>query len=213
MDGEGAGVRVLAYEVPADPRTKWNTILLDSSMHLTHNFDVVVENGQESLLIGGKEGAKLIRHRDGKWLEPEWLIRDYGFSEIRQKNGLTAGIQPMHGKTLALYTDYGKRLILSDSLNQGHGLAIADMLGLGYDQVLAGWRNPNERGDTGIKLFVPEDREYLEWKSIWIDRNSMACEDLKVADLDGDGDQDIIASGRSTRNLVIYWNRSNISKD
>jgi hypothetical protein len=35
----------------------------------------------------------------------------------------------------------------------------------------------------------------------------MACEDLKVADLDDDGDLDIIAAGRSTQNLKIYWNK------
>lgn len=35
----------------------------------------------------------------------------------------------------------------------------------------------------------------------------MACEDLKLADLDGDGRLDIVASGRATKNLVIYWNR------
>ena len=34
----------------------------------------------------------------------------------------------------------------------------------------------------------------------------MACEDLKIADLNGDGKPDIIASGRATKNLVIYWN-------
>lgn len=36
----------------------------------------------------------------------------------------------------------------------------------------------------------------------------MACEDLKIADLNGDGKLDIIASGRATKNLVIYWNES-----
>jgi hypothetical protein len=32
----------------------------------------------------------------------------------------------------------------------------------------------------------------------------MACEDLKVADLDGDGKPEIIAAGRATKNVVIY---------
>jgi hypothetical protein len=36
----------------------------------------------------------------------------------------------------------------------------------------------------------------------------MACEDLKIADLNGDGKPDIIAAGRSTHNLKVYWNRS-----
>ena len=61
---------------------------------------------------------------------------------------------------------------------------------------------------TGIKLFVPLDDEGREWQSHLIDDNQMDCEDLKVADLDGDGRPDIIASGRATHNLVIYWNRT-----
>ncbi len=40
-----------------------------------------------------------------------------------------------------------------------------------------------------------------------VDDNKMACEDLTVADLDGDGKIDIIAAGRATKNLKIYWNQ------
>jgi hypothetical protein len=36
----------------------------------------------------------------------------------------------------------------------------------------------------------------------------MACEDLKVADLDGDGRPEIIAAGRATKNVIIYWNET-----
>jgi hypothetical protein len=31
---------------------------------------------------------------------------------------------------------------------------------------------------------------------------------LKVADLNADGKLDIIAAGRASKNLVIYWNRT-----
>ena len=41
-----------------------------------------------------------------------------------------------------------------------------------------------------------------------IDDNTMACEDLKVADLDGDGRPEVIAAGRASRNVVIYWNET-----
>jgi hypothetical protein len=34
----------------------------------------------------------------------------------------------------------------------------------------------------------------------------MATEDLIVGDFNGDGRPDIVASGRATRNVKIYWN-------
>ena len=42
----------------------------------------------------------------------------------------------------------------------------------------------------------------------WIDDNGMATEDLQVLDMNADGKPDIVASGRATKNLKIYWNRS-----
>jgi len=39
-----------------------------------------------------------------------------------------------------------------------------------------------------------------------VDEGGMATEDLLVADLNGDKRPDIIASGRATRNVKIYWN-------
>jgi hypothetical protein len=35
----------------------------------------------------------------------------------------------------------------------------------------------------------------------------MGCEDAVAADLDADGRPDIIAGGRATHNVKIYWNR------
>jgi hypothetical protein len=34
----------------------------------------------------------------------------------------------------------------------------------------------------------------------------MACEDLQLGDLDGDGRPDIAASGRATKNVKLYFN-------
>jgi hypothetical protein len=38
--------------------------------------------------------------------------------------------------------------------------------------------------------------------------NTITTEDLTVADLNADGKPDIIAAGRATKNLMIYWNKS-----
>ncbi|MDA0196816.1 MAG: VCBS repeat-containing protein [Bacteroidetes bacterium] len=210
-NGEGEGVNVMAYQVPEDPRTEWSYSIIDKTMRQTHNFDVVEENGKEALWIGGKEGVKIFQNENGKWRlsnSTNWLISDNGFGEIRKGKEVLAGIQPMHGNELVVYTESSGRKLLTDQLKQGHALACIDLLSQGYEQVVAGWREKNDEEVLGIKIFVSEDPEWTKWTSFWIDQDGMACEDLKVADLDGDGKMDIIAAGRSTRNLRIYWNKS-----
>ncbi len=59
----------------------------------------------------------------------------------------------------------------------------------------------------GIKLYAPDPDHRDRWTTHLIDDDKMACEDLKVADLDNDGKPEIIACGRATRNVVIYWNK------
>jgi hypothetical protein len=40
-----------------------------------------------------------------------------------------------------------------------------------------------------------------------VDDNGMACEDLCLADSNGNGKLDIIATGRATKNVRIYFNQ------
>jgi hypothetical protein len=54
---------------------------------------------------------------------------------------------------------------------------------------------------------VPQDPGGAGWEKRLIDDDGMACEDLTGADLNADGKIDLIASGRATHNLKIYWNR------
>jgi hypothetical protein len=221
--GEGKGVKVFAYEMPPDPRKPWRLRLLDESMHLTHNLDVVPDGTRELVYIGGKEGVKVFTFSGDKWVSPlpgAWLIRGQSFGEVRggAKN-FVAGIQPMHGNELTVYTPAQKakitfkdgiqwdRTLLTDDMKQGHALAADDLLGSGRLQIVAGWREPDADGKVGIRMYVQEDATQ-EWRAHWIDDNGMACEDLQVADLNDDGKPDIIAAGRDSRNLKVYWNRN-----
>ena len=61
---------------------------------------------------------------------------------------------------------------------------------------------------VGVKLFIPSDAAGTAWRPYLIDDNTMACEDLQLADLNGDGKLDIVAAGRATHNLKIYFNES-----
>lgn len=222
--GTGAGVKVIGYEMQDAAGRDWRHWVIDQSMHLTHNLEIVPEgNATESLYIGGKEGVKAFHYANGTWKahpNGDWLVSGQGFGEIRvgkNKAGrqFLTGVEPFHGPTLSVYLPTAAgftnenldRQVLTEAMNQGHGLAAADVLGQGSDQIVIGWREPNEAGEIGIQLYqqLPDN----SWQAHWIDKNGMACEDLKIADLNGDGKPDIIASGRSTQNLVVYWNNSN----
>ena len=219
-NGEGEGVKMIAYQFPKNPKDKWKMNVVDQSMHLTHNLDITESRStnQTELFIAGKEGIRTItafNDKKGKTEAQKMPGVENGAGEVRignfkSKQPFIATIEPMHGTAVVVYAgaDYKTRVILDDQLKEGHALATADLLGLGYDQVVAGWRNPNAAGKTGIKIYVPQDKRNMKWDAYWIDENGMATEDLQVMDLNGDGKPDIVAAGRATRNLKIYWNRS-----
>jgi len=201
----------------------WPGTLLDDTMHKTHNGDILSRNPNEpeQVIVAGVEGVSHFLGDDQGWSKviPQLLgMRDgpgeirYGQPSENRLQPLIATIEPMHGNTVAAYTippgslDW-ERSILDTDLAQGHALAVADLLHLGRLQIVAGWRNPNSNGKVGIKLYIPDANG--KWTTTHlIDDNTMACEDLKIADLNKDGKPDIIATGRATQNVVIYWNKS-----
>ncbi|GAB4183809.1 MAG: VCBS repeat-containing protein [Thermoflexibacter sp.] len=143
-----AGVKVMAYSVPKNPKTdKWEYTLLDESLHATHNFEVLEFDKQTLVLLGGREGIKKITCKEGKWKNEGWQVEGYGFGELRSgvlsgKKRFVAGIEPMHGNELSVYAfdNQKERQSLYKDFHQGHALACGDLLGLGYDQIVAGWR-------------------------------------------------------------------------
>ena len=119
----------------------------------------------------------------------------------------------MHGNRLAVYrADPStnppslKRTLLTDKLIQGHALACGDLLDLRSDQIVVGWRGDKPGDDVGIAVWTALDEKGEQWRETVVDHNETACEDLTLADLDGDGKLDIIAAGRATHNLRVLWN-------
>src|SRR5688572_9797545 len=209
--GEGSGVKVLAYEFPKDVRGEWQIHNIADDMHMTHNMAIAEEGGKKTeIYIAGKEGVRVITEPFDKKNKPRNTNaegKEHGSGEVKVSKNFITAIQPMHGNRLVLYPGTAAKIILDSSLNEGHALGVADFAGAGYDQVVAGWRNPDKEQQVGIKLFFKKDLQGNEWEFSWIDKNGMACEDLQVMDLNGDGKPDIVASGRSTKNLKIYWNK------
>ena len=103
------------------------------------------------------------------------------------------------------------RHVIDDELKWGHGVWFADLDGDGNDELIIGVRDdsaiegPPRRG---IRIYkATTDEKGSKWARQIIDNGGMACEDLAAADLDGDGKIDIVAVGRQTHNVRIYWNQ------
>jgi hypothetical protein len=221
--GEGAGVRIIAYHPPTTAGGKWTTDVLDETLHKTHNFDPVQWDAdpEQELLVASMEGVYLL-DRQGQHGRLTQLSGNEsgGAGEVRL--GRLAGgkrffatVEPMHGTNLVVYTEptantekgLWTRRVLDSSLIDGHALACGDLSGQGRDQIVVGWRAMGKAGaKVGVKLFTAADGEGQQWSHVLVDDNMMACEDLCLADLNADGRLDIVAAGRATKNLKIYFN-------
>lgn len=217
VNTEGDGIRFLGYR--PEPDQKWPTFLINDQFHLAHNFDAVTWPGAqgEAVLVACKEGVHLLENRGDAWKPTR--MTEPGSGEVRlgklpDGRRMIATIEPFHGHEVVVNPENpaglwsAKRVVLDATLAEGHALAAADFLGLGHDQIIAGWRKPDPVSrKVGIRLYVPTAADGSAWKlHAVVDDNTMACEDFKVADLDGDGKPEIIAAGRATKNLIVYWN-------
>lgn len=212
--GEGENfVNARVYRVDpakAGDAAAWSHEVLGARLHVTHNFDF--RDGH--LYIGGAEGVVREKAGGGESLPlitPENSTPPIrGVGEIAKGADFVATVEPFHGSDLAVYREGGDgrwtRHLLTDSLSQGHALGVGDFDGDGREDLVVGWRNPDAEGHVGVKLFF--QKADGSWHPpFWVARDLVAAEDLKVADLDGDGRLDLVVSGRSTKNLVIFWNR------
>jgi len=218
VNGVGNGLRVLEYFMPPNPKDDWKYEVVCDFMHLSHNFHVVNwdDDLEEEMIIAGKEGVWHFDRREDGWSATQ-LTKNFA-GEIRDgrlPNGkrFIVTIEPMHGSSSAVYREPKKKgelwqsvKVLDEALKDGHAVACADYLGVGSDQIVVGWRAMNERGVPGIKLFTPMDEAGKRWRETKISAEGVAVEDIKVADMNGDGRIDIVAAARQTKNLVIFFN-------
>lgn len=215
-DWAGVGPRLLALRPPKDPaKEPWPAELIDDSLHILHNFAVLDfdGDGDDELIAASREGLHLLeRGRDGRWAKTR--LGDVNAGEV--KVGRVGGtrvlgvIEPWHGTTLAIYREPARttrgpwtRQVIDETLTGGHAIGWADVDGDGSDELIAGWRDK----EVGVALYRITSATERPAR-VMIDAGGMAAEDLTIADLDADGRPDIIASGRRTANVRIYWNRT-----
>jgi ubiquinone/menaquinone biosynthesis C-methylase UbiE len=153
---------------------------------------------------------------------------------LRQNSPYVATIEPWHGHQVVVYVpasaahdpaatrsaqELWSRHVIAEPLQWGHAVWCADLDGDGDDELIIGQRDPNKPGSKaprgpGVFVFDPKPgASPLAFDRYTIDDGGMACEDALTADLDGDGRDDIVACGRATHNVRIYWNRRSSQTD
>jgi hypothetical protein len=223
---QGPGVRLLAFEIPADPvHDRWQETILNHDLNRMHNhWHVHWHNGQAAqTLTASREGIHFIELLPSGFFmtqlapgTPGDQPNQRGAGEIkdgRLPNGdrFLTSVEPMHGTMLAVYLhekepkSAWKRVEIDASFQRGHALWTADLDGDGADEIVFG--HSDTPGAFGVQFYKAAKPDGSEWTRHNVDVGGMATEDLIVGDLNGDQKPDIIAGGRSTHNVKIYWNR------
>jgi hypothetical protein len=201
-DGDGRDeIIVAAWEgvfiLDRDPSGRWTKIKIGSG-------------NQEAKPFKGASEVKIGRLLDGSHffatIEPWHGFQVVAYAAPTPEEKIPAG-------TTAASESLWARHVVAEPLQWGHAVWCADLDSDGDDELIVGQRDPNKPGAAGPKgpgVFVfdlKREKGDLVCARHTIDDGGMACEDALASDLDGDGRIDLIAAGRATHNVKIYWNR------
>lgn len=184
---------------------------------LVHGIYVVDwdADGRDEILTAGFEGIRLFKFgTNGEWSRfaiaqgateawPKSGSSDVAVGRLGKERFLAA-IEPWHGNQVAIYRLRGavwQRQVIDDSLVDGHTIQTADVDGDGNDEVIAGYR-----GKSYNLYLYHYDASSQTWLRQVLDQGGMGAAACAIADLNGDGRQDIACIGSATANLKWYEN-------
>jgi hypothetical protein len=232
--GAGQGVRVMVFTVPPDPaKDPWPMEVAADSLHTIHNLQLVDfdDDGRDEVLLAAWEGVFLLdRDSQGHWSKTQLgtgnqeAVPSKGSSEIKlgrlgDGRRYIATIEPWHGFQVVVYTPPASgqglwdRKVVDEPVQWGHAVWCANLDDDPDEELIIGQRDKSKdpaRSPAGPGVLVYDPKpgsKPLEFTRHVIDDGGVGTEDLVAADLDGDGRPEIVAGGRSTHNVKIYWNR------
>jgi hypothetical protein len=111
-----------------------------------------------------------------------------------------AAIEPWHGNQVSIYRQQKgiwTRMVIDDSLVDGHTVYLADLNRDGKQEVVAGFRG----GKRGVYIYYEEGGRWIRQV---LSEGAVSAAACTVADLNRDRKLDIACIGAATQNLILY---------
>ena len=172
-------------------------------------------DGRDEFLTASFLGIHLFKFgQDGAWRRTElakgdpspWPksgASDVAVGHLGARKFLCA-IEPWHGNQVAVYFEKGgtwRRSVIDDQLVDAHTISVADLVGDGRDEIIAGYRG------KGRSVYIYRaDASGTRWSRTALDEGGMGAASCAVADLNGDGRPDIACI--DDHQLKVYENLS-----